>query len=66
MLYRDGIIHFQQDYSIHDSRVVQEWLSLQAGLELTNWPPRAPGMNSIEYVEWGEEDNPGNPASPPS
>ena len=29
MLYPDGTIQFQQDhYSIHDSRVVQEWLSL--------------------------------------
>ena len=31
MLYPDGIIHLQQDHSsIHDSRVVQEWLSRQA------------------------------------
>ena len=52
MLYRDGIIHFQQDdYAIHDSLVVQEWLSLQADFELTDWPPRAPGMNSIDYAE---------------
>ena len=51
LLYRDGIIHFQQDYSVHDSRVVQERLSLQADVDLTDWPPRAPGMNSIEYVE---------------
>ena len=29
MLYPDCIIHFQQDHaSIHDSRAVQEWLSL--------------------------------------
>jgi len=29
MLYPNGKIHFQQDHSsIHDSRVVQEWLSL--------------------------------------
>jgi hypothetical protein len=33
---RDGKTpHFQQDHSsIHDSRVVQEWLSLQADVEL--------------------------------
>jgi hypothetical protein len=31
MLYPDGKIHFQHDnFSIHDSCVVQEWLSLQA------------------------------------
>jgi hypothetical protein len=52
MLYPDGIIHFQQDYSfIHDSRVVQEWLQLQAYVELVDWPPRALVMNPIEYVE---------------
>ena len=27
MLYPDGIIHLQDNSSIHDSRVVQEWLS---------------------------------------
>jgi len=54
MLYPDGIIHFQQDHSSsHDSRVVQEWLSLQADVELINWPPRAPGMNPIENI-WSE------------
>jgi hypothetical protein len=52
MLYSDGIIHLQQDYySIHDSRVVQEWLSLEADVELTDWRPRGPDMNPIEYVE---------------
>jgi len=40
MLYPDGIIHLQQDHSsIHVSRVVQEWLSRQADVELTDWPP---------------------------
>jgi hypothetical protein len=35
MLYPDGVIHFQQDHSsIHDCRVVQEWLLLQANVEL--------------------------------
>ena len=35
MLYLNGIIHFQQDHSsIRDSRVVEEWLSLQAEVEL--------------------------------
>ena len=40
MLYPDGIIHLQQDHSsIHDSRVVQEWLLRQAKVELLDWPP---------------------------
>jgi hypothetical protein len=40
MLYPDDTIHFQKDYfSIHDSRVVQGRLSLQADDELTDWPP---------------------------
>jgi hypothetical protein len=38
MLDPDGIIHLQQDHSsIHDSRVVQEWLSRQADIELIDW-----------------------------
>ena len=54
MLYPDDIIHFQQDRSsIHDFRVVQEWLSLQADVELIDWPPRAPDMNPIENM-WSE------------
>jgi len=49
MLYPDGIIHFQQDHcSIHDSRVVKEWLSLQADVELNDWPQQAPDMNPID------------------
>jgi len=40
MLYPDGIIHLQQHHSpIQDSRVVQEWLSRQANVELMDWPP---------------------------
>jgi hypothetical protein len=51
MLYPDSIIHFQLDHSsIHDSRVVQEWLSLQADVELIDWPPRAPDMNPAENM----------------
>jgi transposase len=54
MLYPDGIIHLQQDHSsIHDSRVVQEWLSRQADIELTDWPPRGPDMNPIDNI-WSE------------
>jgi hypothetical protein len=54
MLYPEGIIHLQQDYSsIHDSRVVQEWLSRQADVELIDWPPRAPDVNPIEKM-WSE------------
>jgi Transposase and inactivated derivatives len=53
MLYPDDIIHFQQDhFSIHDSHVVQESL-LEANIELTEWPPRAPDMNPIENM-WSE------------
>jgi len=67
MLYPDGIIHFQQDQSsIHDSHVVQEWLSLQADVELTDWLPRVPDMNPIENT-WSEaKDIAGNLACPPS
>jgi hypothetical protein len=51
MLYPDGIIHFQQDHSsIYDSRMVQEWLSLQADIELIDWPLRASDMNPIENM----------------
>jgi hypothetical protein len=54
VLHPDGEIQFQQDYSsIHDSRVVQEWLSRQADVELTDWPPLAPDMNVIENM-WKE------------
>jgi len=51
MLYPDVIIHLQQDNSsIHDSRLVQERLSLQADVELLEWPPRKPEMNPIENM----------------
>ena len=54
MLYPEGIIHLQQDQSsIHDSRVVQEWLSRQADIELLDWPPRGPDMNTFENM-WSE------------
>ena len=54
MLYPDGIIHLQQDHSsIHDFRVVQEWLSRQAEVELIDWPPQVPDMNPIENM-WNE------------
>jgi hypothetical protein len=54
VLYPDAVIQFQQDHSvIHDSRVVREWLSLQADAELIDWPPRAPDMNPIENM-WSE------------
>jgi len=49
-----GMIHLQQDLSsIHDSRVVQEWLWRQADVELLDWPPPAPDMNPIENM-WSE------------
>ena len=52
MLYPEGIIHLQQDHSsIHDSRVVQEWLSRQADVELLDWPPRAPDTNPNENMQ---------------
>ena len=51
MLYPEGIIRLQQDHSsIHDPRVVQEWLSQQADVELIDWLPRAPDMNPIENM----------------
>ena len=54
MLYPDGVIHLQQDHSsIHDFRVVQEWLSRQAEVELIDWPPQVPDMNPIENM-WNE------------
>jgi hypothetical protein len=54
MQYTDDIIHFQQDHSsIHDSRLVQEWLSLHAEVKLIDWPLRAPDMNPIENM-WSE------------
>jgi len=54
ILYPEGIIHLQQDhFSIHDSRVVQEWLSRQADVELLDWPLRGPDMNPIENM-WSE------------
>jgi len=54
MLYPKGVTHLQQDHSsIHDSRVVQEWVSRQADVELLDWPPRAPDMNPIENM-WSE------------
>ena len=53
-LYPDGIIHLQQDHSsIHDSHVVQEWLSRQANIELLAWPPQTPYMKPIENM-WSE------------
>jgi len=54
MLYPEVMIQLQQDHSsIHDPRVVQEWLSRQANVELLEWPPRAPDMNPIENM-WSE------------
>ena len=54
MIHPNGIIHFQQDHSsIHDSRVVQEWLSMQADVELIDWPLQAHDMNPIENM-WSE------------
>jgi hypothetical protein len=54
MLYPNGIINFQQDQSsIHNSHGVQEWLLLQAEVELIDWPQHAPDMNHIENI-WSE------------
>ena len=54
MFYTKIITHLQQEHSsIHDSRVVQEWFSRQADVELLHWPPRAPDMNPIENM-WSE------------
>jgi hypothetical protein len=54
MLYDKGIIQCHQDHSsIHDCSVVQEWMLLQADIELTDWPPQASDMNLIENL-WSE------------
>jgi len=58
---RNGALHynalsrlFQLEHSsICDCRVVQEWLSLQADVELSNKPPRAPDMKHNENM-WSE------------
>ena len=51
MLNLNGITYLQQDHSsIYDSRVVQEWLSRQADVELIDWPPRSPDMNHVENM----------------
>jgi len=44
---------FIRKSSTHDSRVVQEWLSQQAHVELIDWPPQLPDMNPIENM-WSE------------
>ena len=56
MLYPEGLIHLQDQSSIHDSFVVQEWLPRQAKVELLDWPTRAPDMNPIENM-WSEVKN---------
>jgi hypothetical protein len=57
VLYPDGVFQFQQDHcSIHDSLVVQEWLSLQADVELIDWPPRASDMNVWSEVKRAMEE----------
>ena len=49
MLYLDGIVRIHQDDdSIHDSFMAQEWLSRQAGVEIIDRPPRGPDMNPVE------------------
>jgi hypothetical protein len=49
VLYPDGVIQFQQDHSsIHDTFIVQEWLSWQVDVQLIDWPPQAPDMNPTE------------------
>ena len=51
MLYPSSIIHLRQYHSsIHDFRVVQEWLSRQADVELLDWTPQVPDMNPIAYM----------------
>jgi hypothetical protein len=54
MLYPTGKIQFQQGHSsIHECRVVQEWILLQANIELIDLPPRAPDMHLIK-ITWSE------------
>jgi hypothetical protein len=48
------ISQFQHDdSSVHETHFVQEWLSLQADIKLTGWPPQAPNMKPIHNV-WGQ------------
>jgi hypothetical protein len=54
MFYPDSVIQFQHDHSsIHDSRVVQEWLSQEADGEIIDWTPRSPDKKPIENM-WSE------------
>jgi len=54
MLYPNDLIHFQQGHSsIYGSRLVHEWLKLQAEVELIDRPSQAPDMNHIE-ITWSK------------
>lgn len=43
-IYPEKLTQFQQHHSIHHSRVLREWQSPQAHVEITNWSPRVPGI----------------------
>jgi hypothetical protein len=58
VLYPNGVIQFQQDHSsIHNSHVVQEWLSRQANVKLVDWPTRAPDTNPSRICGLSEENH---------
>jgi hypothetical protein len=48
-LYHSGVIQFKSKHS-SISCAVQECLSLQTYINLTDWPPQAPDLNPIENM----------------
>jgi hypothetical protein len=43
--------------STHNSRLLEEWLSRQADIELNDWPPRSPDLNTMNVNVYGDEEN---------
>lgn len=41
--------------STHNSHLLEEWLSRQADLELSDWPPRSPDLNTMNVNVKGDE-----------
>lgn len=52
--YPEGQIYFVHDNcAVHRSRMVKEWLSLQADITVIAWPAKSPDLNPIENM-WGQ------------